>query len=70
MFTNFQNPAFRGSNFKWEKFPEIVSNLARAQVFTTIYVTPTNKQEVSDMAGKVAKEIAEKYVYDIETKDN
>lgn len=34
IFKDFQNPLNRGSNFKWENFPILVSEVAKTTCFT------------------------------------
>lgn len=59
MFADLQDPAMRGVNFTWERFPSMVARIARAQVFTCVSMTKKTKTEIEDKAAEYAKEIAE-----------
>ena len=57
MFADFQNPDNIGPNFKWENFPEMVSELASIHVFTTVKETRINN-EIQSLSEEFSKEIA------------
>lgn len=62
MFANFHNPIFRGSKFVWSEFPELVSELAEVQVFTSVTMNKNNKAEIERKASEFAREIASNLV--------
>lgn len=63
LFATFHNSKMRGSNFTWEKFPELAESQVATQAFMPI-VAPTKKiqKEVEEHAKKTGKQIAEKMV--------
>ena len=58
MFAGFQRPDYKGPNFTWTDFPEMVEDLARVQIFTSITMTKKTQAEIEDKAAEYAKEIA------------
>lgn len=57
MFAHFHNPIMRGASFTWEQFPEMVSELARVQVFTSVSMTKKTQAEIKETAAGFALEI-------------
>lgn len=62
MFAEFNNPVNRGENFTWEKFPELVATVAKAQVFIIFARKPKNMVEVEEYSYITAKDFAEALV--------
>ena len=58
-FAMFCNPKYRGENFKWSDFPEMMSDWAEIWLFTS--AIPTNKENVQ-LAQSFAREIARRLV--------
>lgn len=62
MFSMMLNPKFRGENFTWENFPNMVANLCEVGVHLEISSSPMQKDAVGEYARKMAINYAEKYV--------
>jgi hypothetical protein len=43
LFEDFQKPGFRGSNFRWSEFPNLVGGMAKSGVAMSIYESTRNK---------------------------
>lgn len=63
MFAEFHNPAIRGENFTWDKFPDLVANLVKAQVFIIFARKPLDMSEVEEYSYVTAKGFAESLVF-------
>ena len=59
-FAMFTNPKYRGSNFTWEKFPEMCERLADSWMF--IHGVDGPKDVINALAKQYAREIAERLV--------
>jgi hypothetical protein len=63
MFEGFQNPSYQGSNFTWEKFPEMMKDLAEGYTPATFYTLKGEKlAEVEKEAGERAFILAQEKV--------
>ena len=68
MFASFCNPKFRGPNFTWEKFPQMMEGMCATQVFMANI--KGDRQEVEDHAKKTGFEIAKGLVKEAGFIDN
>lgn len=53
-FKDFQNSEFRGPNFTWEKFPNLVSRMAKKSCFLNFHINVKNIEKLKEEAGKAA----------------
>ena len=58
LFANFQNPEFRGPNFKWDNFPEIAKGHCETQVYCANIGTKKTQQECLEHARDTGEKIA------------
>lgn len=58
MFAEFCNDKFRGQNFKWEKFPEIMAIQCEMQVIL-VNLKGKNNEAIKEHAKNTGKEIAQ-----------
>lgn len=62
-FAIFNNPKYRGPNFKWENFSEhCVKEADLWMIIHHVYGTSKNKAEIDQRAREYAKEIADRLV--------
>ena len=60
MFASFHNPKFRGPNFTWGGFPDLVSNLCAQQI--AIHSNSRNRVKMEEYAATFSRRLAAEYV--------
>jgi len=63
MFAMFHNDEFRGPNFKWEEFAEMMEKHCKTNLFVNVKFPKKQKEECEEHAGNTAREIAENLVH-------
>lgn len=59
MFASMCNPEYRGSNFSWEEFPDMIENYCKVQFpISSIYGNSKNIDKLSNECGKLGKSLA------------
>jgi len=62
-FAIFNNPKYRGPNFKWENFSEhCVREADLWMIIHDVYRSSKNRDEINERAREYAKEIADRLV--------
>jgi hypothetical protein len=62
-FAMFNNPKYRGPNFKWENFADhCVKEADLWMILHNVYGSTKNKAEINQRAREYAKEIADRLV--------
>lgn len=62
MFASFLNPRYRGSNFKWENFPEMMKEHCERHVFLNTEIPKKHEKLAKEHAMKTGFQIAENLV--------
>ena len=57
-FAMFTNPANCGSNFKWDKFADMMADRCRTDIFMYVKLSKKNTEEVQSHAEQVGRRIA------------
>ena len=71
MFQEFsENPGYKGPNFTWDEFPEMVARMARVSAFQYFPETEKLTQEDEDVAAQAARTTATKLVKQLEEEEN
>lgn len=65
LFASFHNPKYAGETFKWEDFPKMVSEMAEASCFMSIFCANDKtmnelKQYVKETSFRISKRMVER----------
>ena len=62
LFPAMHNPKYRGSNFSWDNFPDMLGRKCRDQVSIMIDIGPTPKKLIQDYSYAVGLDIGKNMV--------
>ena len=62
MMATMMNPKFRGAEFSWDEFPEMMAGHCRTQVFMSVSMTERQQAMVLEHAERTGREIASNWV--------
>jgi hypothetical protein len=61
-FACMLNPIYVGTNFTWEKFPELVSRLARSSLYMSVILKDTEEEAAELLVQDIAVNFATQLV--------
>jgi hypothetical protein len=62
MMATMSNPKYRGDNFTWERFPEMMAGYCQTQVFMCVPMPERLKKNCQAYAEQTGREIAASWV--------
>ena len=62
MMATMCNPKYRGANFTWERFPEMMAEHCKTQVFMSVPMTERLQKHCLEHAEQTGREIAGSWV--------